>query len=648
MSNTVRIRRRAAGGAAGAPASLYNGEIAFNEQDKVLYYGYGTFGTDGSASQIIAIGGPGANLPASHLTTARNINITGGAVGSVQFDGSADATINVTLNAESVQDIVGGMLLGSQNGIVVAYDDPNGVVTFNVADFTITHTGDVTGTATIVDLGNVNYALTIANGAVTNAKLANMASGTIKGRKSAGNGSPEDLTGNDVLDMIAGTTNGNAPANQILAGPTSGAATKPTFRGIVDADIPASIARTASPIFTGNPTAPTPNNGDNSGSLATTAFVRATRLDQLTAPAADVSFGGHKITGLADPVNAQDAATKNYVDNAVQGIDHKKSVLVATTGNIALNGLQVVDNVQTAEGSRVLVKDQNAPTDNGVWLASAAGWTRAPDCDSFAELVSAFVFVEEGDTWHDKSFVCTVDPGGALGTTSVTWTIFGSASSYQAGNGLQLTGNSFAVQGGAGITVGANVALTGQALAFHNLASFGMVALTAAGTVAARTITGTGNQITVTNGDGVGGNPTIGMSATYPGQASINTLGAVTAGQWQATAIGIAYGGHGATTAAGARTNLGLAIGADVQAHNANLDALAGLAGVADKVAYFTGAGALALASLTAFGRSLVAGADAATVRGTLGLGSMALQNSNAVTITGGTIDGVTLDCGTF
>lgn len=59
MANIVRIKRRAAGGAAGAPSSLQNAELAFNEQDDVLYYGKGTGGAGGSATQVIAIGGPG-------------------------------------------------------------------------------------------------------------------------------------------------------------------------------------------------------------------------------------------------------------------------------------------------------------------------------------------------------------------------------------------------------------------------------------------------------------------------------------------------------------------------------------------------------------------------------------------------------------
>jgi hypothetical protein len=59
MANKIRIKRRAAGGAAGAPATLDNAELAYNEQDDTLYYGKGTGGAGGTATQVIPIAGPG-------------------------------------------------------------------------------------------------------------------------------------------------------------------------------------------------------------------------------------------------------------------------------------------------------------------------------------------------------------------------------------------------------------------------------------------------------------------------------------------------------------------------------------------------------------------------------------------------------------
>lgn len=142
------------------------------------------------------------------------------------------------------------------------------------------------------------------------------------------------------------------------------------------------------------------------------------------------------------------------------------------------------------------------------------------------------------------------------------------------------------------------------------------------------------------------------LSSTTLGSSIVNSslaaLGTVVTGTWNAEAIAIAYGGTGATSASGARTNLGLAIGTDVQAYDGELAALAGLTSAADKMPYFTGSGTAALATFTSFGRSLVDDVDASAARTTLGLGTIAIQNSSNISITGGSIDGITFDGGTF
>ena len=82
MANAIRIKKRAAGGAAGAPASLRSSEIAFNEQDSTLYYGYGDDGS-ANATSVISIAGSGA-----FVTLGTNQTITG----DKTFTGAVDLT----------------------------------------------------------------------------------------------------------------------------------------------------------------------------------------------------------------------------------------------------------------------------------------------------------------------------------------------------------------------------------------------------------------------------------------------------------------------------------------------------------------------------------------------------------------------------
>ena len=98
--------------------------------------------------------------------------------------------------------------------------------------------------------------------------------------------------------------------------------------------------------------------------------------------------------------------------------------------------------------------------------------------------------------------------------------------------------------------------------------------------------------------------------------------------------VPVVLGGTGATTDSGARTALGLAIGTDVQAYDADLTALAGLTSAADKGIQFTGSGTAAVYDLTTAGKALLDDADAAAQRTTLGVDPAGTDNSTNVTLT--------------
>jgi hypothetical protein len=149
-----------------------------------------------------------------------------------------------------------------------------------------------------------------------------------------------------------------------------------------------------------------------------------------------------------DPTQALEAATKQYVDGVAQGLNLKDAVHAASTANIpSLSGLLTIDGHLLQDQQRVLVKNQDTPADNGIYVASSGPWARSSDMNSWAEVPSAFTFVEQGNTQKDTGWVCTSDEGGTLGITAITWTQFSGAGQYAAdGQGLELDGNVFKLE----------------------------------------------------------------------------------------------------------------------------------------------------------------------------------------------------------
>ncbi len=98
------------------------------------------------------------------------------------------------------------------------------------------------------------------------------------------------------------------------------------------------------------------------------------------------------------------------------------------------------------------------------------------------------------------------------------------------------------------LNVVATFALSDDLAALEGLGTNGLAARIAGSSWATRALAGTTGRLTVTNGDGVVGNPTLDIDGGYTGQTSIVTLGTVSTGAWNATAIGVGYGGTGLTS----------------------------------------------------------------------------------------------------
>jgi hypothetical protein len=147
-----------------------------------------------------------------------------------------------------------------------------------------------------------------------------------------------------------------------------------------------------------------------------------------TQAANNVSISGGAVTGLGSPSASSDAATKNYVDQAVAGLRTRTIAECATTANVNLtNGLEAgdaIDGITLVAGDRVLVKDQSTASENGLYLAVSSGAaSRDPEHDSIAELSGGMVVVNQGSTNDNKIFLCTTDNTGSVGSTSITYTV---------------------------------------------------------------------------------------------------------------------------------------------------------------------------------------------------------------------------------
>ena len=243
--------------------------------------------------------------------------------------------------------------------------------------------------------------------------------------------------------------------------------------------------------------------------------------------AGDVDVDSSKIINVGEPTAAQDAATKSYVDATSSGLDVKSSCRLATNAALAAvtyangssgvgatltadaNGALSVDSVAVVADDRILVKDQAATLQNGIYKVTATGavgavfvLTRTTDFDDSTNISSgAFTFVEVGTVNADNGYVMTTDGTITPGTTAIVWSQFSGAGMVLAGDGLAKSGNTLSV-----VVDDSSIEIAAD---------------------------------------------TLKIKSTYVGQTSLTTLGTVGTGVWQGTAVADAYVANDLTISGG-------------------------------------------------------------------------------------------------
>lgn len=605
MANVIRIKRRATG-SAGAPSSLANAEVAFNEVDNTLYYGKG--GTSSTADTIIPIAGPGAFVD---LTSNQTVD--------------GDKSFVATLNANN---------LAIQNVAITAT-----ATELNQLD------GVTPGTASadkalVVDS---NKDLNLAGGDLTVQDLVVNGDLTVNGTETILNTQTLEVEDKNIeMGVVATPTDASADGGGIILKGT-------TDKSIVWYD--ASDAWTSSEHL----------------NLASGKKFQINGTDVLTSSALGSGVTSSSLTSVGT------ISSGTWQGSAV-GIAYGGTG--QTTAQAAINAL-----TQTSGASNGQVLTRNS-SGNAVWetpadsgISSLNGLT--VDTQTFAIGTDA---TQEVPYWSSSGSVHTLNipyaTNAVRGLVSNQNQLFGGRKAFLdgatvgEGSGIGGTFDVYNTGSAPAVLIKKANGATGEAIKFIDHTSAAVFVVNASGAVT--TGSWSGSTIAVANG-GTGATTVLGAQQNLevePGvdvqeysaklQSIVNLSGSFSAGIIQVvgysdsntaqfvetTAFGRSLIDDASSSAA--RTTLGLVIGTDVQAFNSNLSAISGLTSAADKLPYFTGSGTASVADFSSFGRSLVDDADASAARTTLGLGSIATQAANNVSITGGSIDNVVFDGGSF
>jgi hypothetical protein len=480
------------------------------------------------------------------------------AIGMIRYDSTFGAFYGYSGSGWNQFSLSGGVTqvntgTGLTGGPIV------GVGTVSIANTTVT--AGSYGSTTQVGTFTVN-----AQGQLTAA--ANVAiSATSIGAVTTING-----TANEITATGASTVTLSLPAALTFTGKTitGGTYSSPNIATIINTGT--LTLPTSTDTLVGRATTDTLTNKTISGANNTLTNIANASLtnSSITVGTTAIALGASSLTlgGLTsvavtqDPTSALQLATKQYVDAVAEGLHVHASCAAATTGTLASitggtvtynNGtagvgatltlsvaLTVLDGYTLVNGDRVLVKNEVASANNGIytWATGGLVLTRATDFDTAAEMASGdFTFISYGTLYGSTGWVQT-DPVTVVGTSPVTWIQFSGSGAYTAGTGLTLTGTQFSIT---------NTAVT--AASYGSATQVGTFTVNAQGqltlasnttvTPAVGSITGLGSGVATALAinvgsagafvtfDGALGTPSSGTVTNLTGTASININGTV-------------------------------------------------------------------------------------------------------------------------
>ena len=394
MANTIRIKRSTG---SAAPGTLANAEIAFTEGTKILYYGVGTGGAGGTATTVEAIGGLGAFVSiGSDAQTIAGVKTFSGAI-ALGTPGSG-----------TLSNCTGLSLTAGVTGILPIANGGTGFSTLAATGFALKGAN-----SDITSLTGLTTPLSVAQGGTGSASGVSLTTG-VSGILPIANGG----TGFSTLAAAGFALKGANADITSITGLTTALTVAQGGTGVTTSTGTGSTVLSASPTLTG------------------TANVAA-----LTS-SGNIIVGG-TLTLSGAPSSDLHAATKAYVDATATGLDVKASCRFASTANISTrSGPMTIDGGAAVAGDRVLLKDQSAASQNGIYVVAAGAWSRATDADTSAEVTAGmFTFIADGETHADCGFVLTTNDTITLGTTDLTFEQFSGAGQITAGGGLTKDGN---------------------------------------------------------------------------------------------------------------------------------------------------------------------------------------------------------------